>query len=318
METLKRYTHLNSRQIKSGKQNRVLHWIVRGIIWLCLKLSWQTAYDLGTLLGRFLYRFNLRRSVAMVNLNIVYGKSKSQDELEQIYKASMINLGRLIFNYIRLPYQPPSFWEKHVRPVNFHFLTDALKEQRGVIALAAHLGIIDLAAGYLGQTGYPVSVVGKRIKNQFWDNFVLDNRLSMNVGSIRHRNSMKRILKGLKTGEVIVMALDQNMQRKQGTFLDWMGRPASSVYASGYLAQKYKVPIVSGYCWQNGPQDFELIFTESVPFMSYESDPKKEMLINAQNHADAVQRMIISHPEVWFWIHKRWRVQPEGFESPYE
>ncbi len=318
METLKQYTQLNSRKIESGKRHLLLNWIVKGIIWLCLKLSWQMAYDLGTFLGRLLYRFNLRRSIAMVNLDIVYGKSKSQEELEQIYKASMINLGRLIFNYIRLPYQPPSFWEKQVHPVNLHLLTAALNEHRGVIALAAHLGVIDLAAGYLGHTGYPVSVVGKRIKNQFWDKFVLDTRLAMNVGSIRHRNSMKRILKGLKSGETIVMALDQNMQRKQGTFLNWMGRPASSVYASGYLAQKYNVPIVAGYCWQKGPQDFELVFTERVPWLPYPEDTKKEMLMNAQNHADATQRMILGHPEVWFWIHKRWRVQPEGMTTPYE
>lgn len=316
-EVVKAYTRYHSRSIES-KDKPLLQWVTSGLTWFCLKLSWKMAYDLGTALGLLLYYLRIRRHVAMVNLKIVYKQRKSRQELEQIYKKAMINVGRLIFNYIRLPHQPTDFWHENVRKVNFHLLTDALQEGRGVIVLAAHLGIVDLAAGCLGQTGYPVAVVGKRIKDPFWDKFVLDSRLGLNVGTIRHRNSMKRILKGLKCGEVIVMALDQNMRRQQGIFLDWMGRPASSVYASGYLAQKFKVPILTGYCWQKGPREFELIFTERVAWRPYLNDLQKEKLINAQAHADAVQRMILAHPEIWFWIHKRWRIQPDDLEDPYK
>ena len=317
LEIVKQYARLHSRTLNSKETHRFLNWIASGLTWFCLKLSWKAAYNSGTIIGTFLYYLRIRRKVAMVNLDIVFGQSKSIKEKEYIYKVAMINIGRLIFNYIRLPQQPPSFWQENVRITNMHILEDALKENRGVIALAAHLGIIDLAAGCLGQRGYPIAVVGKRIKHPFWDEFVLDNRLAMNVGTIRHRSSMKRIFKGLKVGEIIVMALDQNMRRKQGTFLNWMGRPASSVYASGYLAQKLKVPIVAGYCWQKGPKEFETIFTEQVPWQPYPKDPQKEILINAQAHADAVQRMILSRPEIWFWIHKRWRIQPAGVENPY-
>ena len=90
------------------------------------------------------------------------------------------------------------------------------------------------------------------------------------------------------------------------------------MYASGYLAQKLNVPIVAGYCRQKGPKEFETIFTERVPWQPYPQDPQKEILINAQAHADAVQRMILSRPEIWFWIHKRWRIQPDGIENPYK
>ncbi len=318
LKTVKRFTRLNSRQIELNGRYRLLQWMTNALVWVCLKLSWKAAFDLGTALGLLLYHLRVRRHVAMVNLRIVYGNKKCQQELEQIYKNAMINVGRLVFNYIRLPYQPPEFWEKKVHKVNFDLLISALKHGRGAIALAAHLGVIDLAAGGLGQTGYPVAVVGKRVKSPFWDQFVLNARLAMNVGTIRHRNSMKRILKGLKSGEVIVMALDQNMRRKQGKFLNWMGRPASSVYASGYLAQKLNIPILVGYCYQKGPEDFELVFTEQVPWRSHPTNKKQEALINAQSHADAVQRMILNHPDIWFWIHKRWRIQPNEADDPYK
>jgi len=317
IETVKRYTRQQSRSVALGKKNRLAAYLISGITWICLKLSWKAAYELGTLLGLALYHLRIRRHVAMVNLDIVYGASKTKQEKEIIFKASMLNLGRLVFTYIRLPHQPPSFWKKNVRTVNLALATDAFKEGRGVIALAAHLGIIDLSPGYLGQTGYPVAVVGKRIKSPVLDKFILDSRLAVNIGTIRHRNSMKRILYGIKRGEMIVLALDQNMQRKQGAFLNWMGRPASSMYASGYLVQKLKVPVVAGYCWQKTPEQFELVITERVPFHPYPQDPQKEMLMNAQAHADAVQRMILKRPEIWFWIHKRWRIQPDGVQDPY-
>jgi KDO2-lipid IV(A) lauroyltransferase len=316
LQTVRRYARLHSRTV-ALKGYRMHGLLIRALLAWARKISWDTAFCTGTAIGRLFYLLKIRRKVAMVNLDIVYGGQKTAAEKDAIYKASLLNCGRVLINYLKLPYQDTEFWKSHCKLINAHLFDKAIRHGKGVLLITGHIGLMDLAGGRLGQCGYPVALVGKRIKNPFWDKFVLDSRLAMNLGSIRHRNSMKRILTGIRQGETIVMALDQNMRRRQGIFLDWMGRPASSVYASAYLMRKTGVAVIAGYSHQKGPQSFELVFTEQVPWQPYPQDPDQEIRINAQKHADAVQKIIYRHPELWLWIHRRFRTQPEGLEDPY-
>jgi KDO2-lipid IV(A) lauroyltransferase len=140
----------------------------------------------------------------------------------------------------------------------------------------------------------------------------------MNLGTIKNRNSMKRILKGIRNGEAIVMALDQNMKSSVGVFIDWMGRPACSVFSAAYVALKTGAPVLAGFMRQIGPDEFELVLTEEVEWEEWPDDREKEILINAQKQADAIQKIIYEYPELWFWIHRRWNIQPRGVRNPYK
>jgi KDO2-lipid IV(A) lauroyltransferase len=167
-------------------------------------------------------------------------------------------------------------------------------------------------------SGYPIAAVGKPMRNKVVDKFVLDTRLAMNMGTIAHRNSMRRILKGLRRGEAVGMALDQNMKPSIGIFINWMGRPASSVRSPAYVAKMSGAPVVAGFCYQKGPDQFEMKATEEVLWEDHPEDLEKELLINTQKQSDALQRIIYDHPELWFWIHRRWKKQPPGWENPYK
>ena len=249
-------------------------------------------------------------------MNIVWGDRKSDEEKERIYQESLINFGQVIVNWLRLPFKKDKFWKDKVRFTNEAILRDAMNQKKGVLLLAAHLGMWDLAGGKIGMSGYPVSVVARRIKNSFLDRWVIDARSRINFGSIQNKNSMDRILEGLGNGEAVAMAIDQSMQPTQGIFIDWMGRTASSVRSASYVAKKSGAIVLTGYMLQHSPTDFELIIGEEVPFEPH-LNPDEELQINTQIQSDAIQKLILKHPGKWFWIHKRWKVQPEGVADPY-
>ena len=281
-------------------------------------LSWEWAYRVGTGIGKVLCLVKLRRGIAMVNLDIVYGDSKTRAEKEDIYKMSLMNLGRVVINYLRLPYMGPSFWENNCDWKNESILRDAMNRGKGALLIAGHIGMMDLPGGKFGMTGYPIAVIGKNIKNPAIDRFVVETRNAMNLGTINPKNSMERILSGIKRGEAIAMAVDQNMKTKYGIFLNWMGRPASSVRSAAYVARETGVPVISGFCYQKDVDRFEVVITEEIKWESVPGDPEKELAVNAQHQSDALQRIIYDHPELWFWIHRRWKNQPAGMPSPYK
>ena len=287
------------------------------LVW-AQSLSWVGAYRVGSGIGKLLYLIKLRRGIAMVNLDIVYGDKKTPAEKEEIYRKSLMNLGRVVINYLRLPYMGPSFWENNCDWKNESILRDALNRGKGALLIAGHIGMMDLPGGKFGMTGYPIAVIGKYIKNPAIDRFVLETRNAMNLGTINPKNSMERILSGIKRGEAIAMAVDQNMKTKYGIFLDWMGRPASSVRSAAYVARETGAPAISGFCYQKDVDRFEVVITEEIQWESVPGDPEKELVINAQHQSNAFQRIIYDHPELWFWIHRRWKHQPEGVANPYK
>ncbi len=316
IEQVAEYTRRNSRDVKI-KGHYFSRALIKIILSLVQRLSWNWAYRVGTFIGELFYCFKLRRHVAMTNLDIVYGNSKSSEEKDRIYRESLLNFGRLIINHLRLPYLGASFWKEKCTWKNERIFKDAMNRKKGVIIISGHIGLIDLSGGKIGMSGYPLAGIAKRIKNPVFDKFVVDARKAMNFGTIGHRNSMKRILKGLKQGEAIAMALDQNMKLSQGTFINWMGRQASSVYSPASIARKTGAPVIAAYCYQKGPDKFELVITEEITWEPCPEDREKEILINAQKQADAIQKIIYEHPELWFWIHRRWKTQPKGLKNPY-
>lgn len=281
------------------------------------RLSWQTAYRLGTWLGMLLYRFKLRYQIAMINLDIVYGTEKTKEEKEAIYRASLINLGRLVINYLRLPFMGESFWKNNCAWKDEERVREVMNRKKGALLLAGHIGMIDLAGGKVGMSGYPVSVVGKKIANPAIDRFMIKTRNAMNLGTIAHRGSMERILQGIKRGEAVAMALDQNMKVDRGVFINWMGGLACSVRSPAYVVKKTGAPVLGGYMIQTDAKHFEVIVTDEVKWEPHSEDPEKELLINTQKQSNVIQKIIYDHPELWLWIHQRYRVQPEGGVNPY-
>ncbi|MDO9262943.1 MAG: hypothetical protein Q7U02_03185 [Desulfosalsimonadaceae bacterium] len=212
------------------KGNWIQALLLKTALGLIRRLPISAAWYLGAFIGYSLYFIKIRSDVAAVNLDIVYGDTKSASEKKAIYKASLINFGHVIVNYLRLPFAGESFWSNHCELVNQAVLKEAINQKKGVLFVGGHIGMWDMAGGKVGMSGYPTSVVAKKIGNPVVNRFVADARSSMNMGQIANKNTMERIFASLKRGEAIVLA----------------------------------------------------------------------------------------HPELWFWIHKRWKIRPEGEANPYE
>ena len=300
-------------KLKGGLVTRIL---LGSITWLVLQLSWNGADRLGTWIGKAMAALKIRKSIAMTNLDIAFGDRKSLAEKEAIYRASMITLGRHVLDYMRVDKMDDAFWNDF-EIEGEELIRDAYNRGKGIIFVGGHIGVWEIAAGRVGMAGYPISIIAKRLANPFSDKFIVDARLKMNLGTVAHRDSMTRIREGLERGEGIIMAVDQNMKRSQGVFVEWMGRIASTVRSNAWVARETGAPVVCGYAYRVSPGKFKLVITEEVPWEPHPEDPDRELLINTRNQVKAVEKVIYEKPELWLWIHRRWKVQPEGEPSPY-
>lgn len=314
--TIRAYVSANTRKAPAG--GNPFAWRLIGLLlYLVQRLSWEQAYALGGFIGAWMAALRVRWGVARTNLDIVYGGRMDAVKKRRIYRASWINFGRVIVNHLRLPYMPPDFWKTHVRFPKERTLQDLYNTGRGVIMVCGHLGMMDLSGGRLGQCGYPLAAVAKPMRSPGIDRLVVGAREAMNMCTISHRNSARRILKGLRDGGAVVLVNDQNMKRSQGIFVDWFGQAASVSPAAAVFARQTRAPVVVGYLEQTSAKDFFMHMSEPLPWLSFPEDATAEIRMNTQNQADVYQEMILQKPELWFWIHRRWKIQPDGKKWPY-
>ena len=316
VEETKRYLRERAEKIDTKGHLITKLWFGILVFWV-RRLSWKGADRLGTLLGKLLYRLKIRRDVAMVNLDIAYGDSKTLEEKEAIYKGSMLNFTRHMLNYLRVPQMDEKFWEAF-EVENGELIQEVFSRGKGMLIIGGHFGEWEIGVARVGMMGYPGYMIAKRIGDPVIEKFLIDARLGMCLGTLFSSGSMDKILECLKRGEMMSMAIDQNIKAERGVFIDWMGRPASTIRSSAWIARETGVPVVSGYSCRVGPGRFKMVVTGEIPWEPFPEDPEKELLINTQNHAKAQEKIILENPELWFWIHRRWKVQPEGVPNPYK
>ncbi len=317
LEKTQEYTRTFNRRVEvKGHYLQRAFWA--SLIWLFRIMSPGLAYRVGSGLGRLLAALRIRRRVAMTNLDIVFGDKKTAAEKRRIYRDSMITFARLILSYARLPHMDKQKLLANFPIRNEHIIRECYNEGKGIVIVGGHIGIWDLAAGRVGLAGYPISIVSKRQPNEVVDRIIVDSRERMVLGSIMHKDSMPRIREGFRNGEGIIMAVDQNMKLNQGVFVNFLGRIASTVRSNAWVQRETGAPCFCGYAYQTGPDQYELVISERVEWEPHPEDPEQELLINTRRQVAAVERVIYKHPELWFWLHRRWKVQPDGVPNPYK
>lgn len=250
-------------------------------------------------------------------MDIVFGESKTKHEKNRIYYDSLLNLGVVLVNYFRVPRLNKRFWSENCQWKNREILDAAFNRGKGVLILASHFGMYDLAAGMIGCSGYPLLAVGKKIKNPAVNRFILNARQHFNAVTLTNNGTMELILNSLKKGLGVGMVVDQDMSRERGTFVDWFGHPASTIRSSAYVAKHSGCAVVPVAFYRTGVNSFEMVVGEEIQWVNHPDDPEEEMRLNTQEHCRTVQKWILEKPELWFWLHKRYKTQADPKVDPY-
>ena len=119
------------------------------------------------------------------------------------------------------------------------------------------------------------------------------------------REAMRLLLEGKSIGVLI----DQN-QRKAGVFVNFFRRRASTTHGPALLATRSGVPIFP-ICIQRlpGANRHRQIFGEPIR-SDAKADARKDVLRMTQEDTTWFEERIRETPELWLWVHRRWKTRP--------
>jgi KDO2-lipid IV(A) lauroyltransferase len=187
----------------------------------------------------------------------------------------------------------------------------AMARGKGAIFVTAHLGnweVIGLAHGW---TFGPVSVVARPLDNPALDRRLCDFRTMGGNRVVYKRDALKAVLRALHAGEGVAFLIDQNVQEKDGIFVDFFGRPAATTTVVAALAVKTGCAVVPARTTIGPDGRYSAVYDPAVEWTP-SGDKQADIARITQELTRVIEGWIREDPEQWLWIHRRWKTQPSA------
>ena len=263
------------------------------------------------LAGRLLYHLlPLRRAVVLENLRRVFGESVPADEIKRLAQAHYGHLARLCAEFLWFPWLSEGRRSALVRVENLDALLGAHAKGKGVLVVTGHFGNWEVATA-AGLQRYPQGrgrfcFVRRAFKPRWVDAVVSRRFRRAGLGIVSKHGSLEAILDRLARQDIVVFPFDQHAARRDGVVVDFFGHPASTFRSLAILALNTGAPVVPGASWREPDGTHVLRFEEPLPVIECE-DVSEAIRRNSRAYNAALERLILRHPEQWWWVHRRWK-----------
>lgn len=263
-----------------------------------IEISSWIACRLGDLGYLFLAK---RRKTALENLESALKDHLLLARKEQIARESFQSLAMSLMEFFRTP----AMLSEASRRFEFEgteHMDAAFKKGKGVIFTIAHLGSWEYLGFLPYLRGYPCSVIVRPIKNPYIYRWIQRLRRETRLHPIDRNQSVKEILKRLKSNELVAILIDQ-WAGPDGLWLDFFGRPTSVTSIPARLASRTGAVMIPGYCVRTAPGKFKIVILPEVP-LAEGGDFEKE---TTESLNRMLEREIIKYLPQWSWAHRRWK-----------
>jgi KDO2-lipid IV(A) lauroyltransferase len=264
---------------------------------------------LGPVAGRIGYRLDRRhRKVAYDNLQLAY-PSWSESQREDLAVSAFENFGRSLVSgiaYWRL--DKPEFLER-LEMVGAHHIFSAEARDRGVIFLTAHLGNWEALPQLTAIRNRPMSFVVRPLDNPYIERDLKKVRERFGNKTIAKRSAALKMMRILRNKGRVGILIDQRVHPREGRAYPFFGRPAFTTLLPAQLSLRTGAPVIPVFAL---PQDdwrrFKIVITK--PIYPPEETTRSSADELTTQYLDIMEQAIRKYPELWLWMHRRWRVNP--------
>jgi KDO2-lipid IV(A) lauroyltransferase len=247
----------------------------------------------------------IRRRVMLANLNRVFGGRVAAAEIKRLAQAHYGHLARVCSEFVGAAWRSPA-----VRVENIDAILRAHAQGKGVLVLTGHFGNWEVATvggiqafpQYRGQFHF----VRRPLSPRWLDRLVTRRFRRNGFGVLPKRGALDAILDRLTAGDAVVFVFDQHAGGRDGIEVDFFGQAAGTFRSLAVIALATGAPVVPSATWREPDGSHVLRFEEALPVIENE-DTNAAIRANTRAYNRAIERLVLRHPEQWFWLHRRWK-----------
>jgi KDO2-lipid IV(A) lauroyltransferase len=268
-------------------------------------LPWRAVRAMGSALGFLFFTFDRRhRRIAMANVAAAFPR-KTEADRRALVREVFGHFGRLLFELLKFSGLSR---EGVLRLVEFEGgerIREAHAQGRGALLFTGHFGFWEINAIAHAAAFFPIGVLARPLDNVRLHNLLEQMRGCTGNYVIYRRGALRRVLKALNANHGVAMLIDQHIQAPDAVTVNFFDRPAATTLALAVLALRTGAPVIPVFALPLADGRYRLVYEHPV-------DPPADDSPEAIRHftqrcTDVLEMQVRRHPELWLWMHRRWR-----------
>ena len=266
---------------------------------------------LGALLGALLWLgAGRRRHIVNTNLRLCFPDWNEALRRRMVWRH-FIAFGQSVLDRAWLWHAPEPVMRRRLQWTGD---MQALTASGPLIVFAPHFVGLDAGGMAVSMALHPsaVSFIFVAQSNPVVENWVRSGRERLgNTRPYFRHEGMRKILAGLKRGDVLHLSPDMDFNREESIFVPFMGVQAATVPSLSRLARVAGARVVS-VVTRMTPAGYTI--EAHAPIDAFPTD---DLVADTARMNELLAGYIRTMPEQYHWVHRRFKTRPEGEPGVY-
>lgn len=294
-------------------RHRVEHFLVRLLLAGVRVAPDSVVRATGTVVGLAFYALDrAHRRIARRNLATAF-PARPERERRAIARAAFAHFGRLLFELLKFSTLSPEQMLARVDVDGEERSRLAYAQGKGVLFVTGHFGFWELQALVHALRVEPIAVLARALDNPRLNRLLEGIRGRTGNSVIYRRGTIRRVMRTLQAGRGVAILIDQHIMSRDAIYVDFFSRPAATTSAVAALALRTGAPVVPVFALPQPGGRYRLIYEH--PIAPPPADAPDAIRDFTQRCTDVLEMYVRRNPELWLWMHRRWRNDAAGGDA---
>ena len=289
-------------------KHRLEYAIVRALVTIVRVMPDAVVRAWGTALGLTFYTIDrAHRRIAERNLEAAF-PARPASERRAIARAAFVHFGRLLFELLKFSTLSPESMLARVEFDGEERARLAYAQGKGVLFFTGHFGFWECQALAHAVKLRPIGVLARSLDNARLNELLEQIRAATGNHVIYRHGAVRKVLKTLAAGEGVALLIDQHMHSPDAIWVNFFRRPAATTSTLAALALRTGAAVIPVFAEPLPGGRYKFIYEPPV------ERPKEEgpeaIREFTQRCTDVLEMHVRRRPQLWLWMHRRWRDAP--------
>ena len=278
---------------------------VRIVAAIVALLPMSVVRSLGAGIGRIAYRVDRsHRRIAIENLAAAF-PTRSDAERRTLARAMFAHFGSLLLELLRFSTYRRAQMIAAVDIEGDERVRRAYEQNRGVLFFTGQFGYWEIHALVEPLIHPPISVLARPLDNSRLHDMLEGIRTKTGNSVIYREGAVRKVLRELAANHGVALLIDQHLHTPDAVYVDFFERAAATTSALAALALRTGAPVIPVFALPLPHGRYRLVYEHPVdPPQTESPDAIRDF---TQRCTDVLEMYVRRHPELWLWMHRRWR-----------
>jgi Kdo2-lipid IVA lauroyltransferase/acyltransferase len=181
----------------------------------------------------------------------------------------------------------------------------AYAQGKGVLFVTGHFGFWEAHAMVHALQIAPIGLLARALDNPYLNQLLEQIRQGTGNTVIYRRGTIRRVMRALQSGQGVAVLIDQHIMSRDAIYVDFFDRPAATTSIVAALALRTGAPVVPVFALPLPNGRIRVIYEHPVEPPRGESENAVREF--TQRCTDVLEMYVRRHPDLWLWMHRRWR-----------